>query len=199
MHVHIQIVRLCVSIHLHLRLHLRLRLRLHLRLGLGLRLHLRLHLYVYVYVYVCIYVYVTIYINKSEIDLNLSVKTFSKRIWIDLNLSVKTFSKRTWIALGPSQVVCMLTWIDVSGMALILGLLSFFWPYRGASKFDGDILHDLGRIVEGLRSVDVVNIPNSVVEENLHIFAEATLELDVAAAVLEKSESSRRKRRAVLG
>ena len=68
--------------------------------------------------------------------------------------------------------------------------------YRGTSLFNGDVLHNLGKIVEGLDNKDVANIPESVIEENLHIFAEATLEPAIARTILEKTESSKRGRRA---
>ena len=55
----------------------------------------------------------------------------------------------------------------------------------------------MGHIVEGLDSTDITEIPRNVVEENIHIFAEADLEAEKAVAIMEKMESARRKRRAV--
>ena len=64
-------------------------------------------------------------------------------------------------------------------------------------SFDGEVLHDLGHIVKGLDSSDIMEIPSNVVEENMHVFAEADLQPEEAVAVVEKTESARRKRRAV--
>ncbi|XP_028399917.1 putative stereocilin-like protein [Dendronephthya gigantea] len=69
--------------------------------------------------------------------------------------------------------------------------------FGGADQFDGDVLHDLGHIVEGLDGSDIAKIPANVVQENIHVFAEADLDSQKAAAVLEKTESASRKRRAV--
>ena len=74
---------------------------------------------------------------------------------------------------------------------------SWLFPCRGAASFDGEILHNLGHIVEGLDSAHIAEIPSNVVEENIHVFAEAKLEPEEAVAIMEKTESARRKRRAV--
>ena len=42
-----------------------------------------------------------------------------------------------------------------------------------------------------------MEIPSNVVQENMHVFAEADLQPEEAVAVVEKTESARRKRRAV--
>lgn len=72
-----------------------------------------------------------------------------------------------------------------------------FFLHSGAASFDGEVLHDLGHIVEGLDSIDIAEIPSNVVEENVHVFAEADLQPEEAVAVVKKTESARRKRRAV--
>ena len=69
--------------------------------------------------------------------------------------------------------------------------------HSGAASFDGDVLHDLGHIVEGLDSTDIAEIPTNVVVENIHVFAEAALRPEEAVAIVEKTESERRKRRAI--
>ena len=51
--------------------------------------------------------------------------------------------------------------------------------------------------MEGLDSTDIAEIPTNVVEENIHVFAEADLQAEEAVAIMEKTESARRKRRAV--
>jgi hypothetical protein len=51
--------------------------------------------------------------------------------------------------------------------------------------------------VEGLDSTDIAEIPTNVVEENIYVFAEADLQAEEAVAIMEKTESVRRKRRAV--
>ena len=69
--------------------------------------------------------------------------------------------------------------------------------HSGAASFNGDVLHDLGHIVEGLDSTDIAEIPSNVVVENIHVFAEAALRPEEAVAIVEKTESARRKRRAI--
>ena len=75
--------------------------------------------------------------------------------------------------------------------------MTFTLLHSGAASFDGEILHYLGHIVEGLDSTDIAEIPTNVVQENIHVFAEADLQAEEAVAVVEKTESARRKRRAV--
>ena len=51
--------------------------------------------------------------------------------------------------------------------------------------------------MEGLDSADIAEIPSNVVQENIHVFAEAKLQPEKAVAVMEKTESAKRKRRSV--
>lgn len=66
--------------------------------------------------------------------------------------------------------------------------------HSGAASFDGEVLHDLGHIVEGLDSTDIAEIPSNVVVENIHVFAEAALRPEEAVAIVEKTESARKRR-----
>lgn len=55
----------------------------------------------------------------------------------------------------------------------------------------------MGHIVKGLSSADIANIPSSVLQNNLHVFAESSLSVDQALAVAQKVAGAKRKRRSL--